>query len=80
MTGPLKAVVFWYWPAKTKRIAWKVTKPDLDNICKNLLDTLQDFGYFLNDSQIVWLEMQKYQGGDVPSGISVTLEQLEQLP
>ena len=60
LSGAVELVIEGYWPhlRKTrKRDVWrtvpKVSKPDLDNWAKGLIDCLVDAGYLESD-QIVW--------------------------
>lgn len=39
--------------------AWKDTKPDLDNLTKQVLDVLQSAGFYQNDAQIAVLKVSK---------------------
>lgn len=41
----------------------KDTKPDFDNLCKNVLDTMQDSGFYVNDSQIADIRVIKQWTG-----------------
>ena len=41
---------------------YKSTRPDLDNLLKNLQDYMTKFGYYADDSQIVVLCARKFYG------------------
>lgn len=70
LEGPLKAEIDFCYPAteKAKEImlrnsyGWypKATKPDCDNLSKQLLDVMQELGFYRNDSQIYVLLIQKF--------------------
>ena len=52
----------------------KVTKPDVDNLAKAILDALNGVAYE-DDSQVYWLEVKKWyveNGGTVGTWIEVT--------
>lgn len=70
MDGPMMAVIRAYYPipnsfSKTKRAQaidgklQPVTKPDLDNIAKSILDSLNQIAYS-DDARIVWMTVGKY--------------------
>ncbi len=84
LSGPLKLEVEIIWPFKKAtpkyvRARGKVhrdTKPDCDNIMKQISDALEWAGYFhVGDQQISELTCKKFHGED--SGIKVRLEELE---
>jgi len=68
LTGPLflHARCFWPCPVSKQRkrdpaqLEWRDQKPDLDNVCKSLMDGCNAIVY-ADDSQIVRLYMEKYQ-------------------
>lgn len=61
---PTKArVVFTYASKQKKRWGeFKTTKPDCDNLMKNLQDYMTKFGYYTDDNQLVHLDVQKFWG------------------
>jgi len=82
LAGPLRLdIVFQFpWrmaePKKNKRKARpKDTKPDFDNLCKQLCDVLQSMGFFVNDSQIADIHVRKVWT-DSP-GVQVFMEEME---
>jgi len=83
LSGPLRAtyVLTYPWRSSTSQRARKAgpmpkdTKPDCDNLGKNLSDTLQRSGFFANDSQIADLRIVK-QWGD-QAGVTVRLEGIQ---
>jgi len=62
--GPIELVVKWCFPIPKSRAvpdgAWKITKPDTDNMIKLFKDCLADAGYFVNDSRICSEINQKF--------------------
>jgi len=54
MEGPLSITISWAFELKScKKPQWKITRPDLDNLEKGLLDVLGKMGFFKDDAQIV---------------------------
>lgn len=51
---------------------YKPTRPDLDNLLKNLQDYLTTFGYYTDDSQIVVLCARKFYGNKNKIEIAIT--------
>lgn len=70
LVGPVRLhVAFWYpWRKsepkwrRAKGWAWKDTKPDDDNLRKQVSDVMEKCGFFTNDSQIAWGETTKQWG------------------
>lgn len=58
---PLKLSVTFFYAIKQKKRwwQWKTSRPDLDNLMKNLQDYMTKLRYYSDDSQIVWLEAKK---------------------
>lgn len=80
--GPLKARIGWVFPhlkstpkSKLDLNIWKVTRPDLDNMEKTILDTMTKQGFMLDDSQVVLKETFKMNGPDV--GMFIELSTLD---
>ena len=78
--GPIRAVMcfeFEYpknYSAKRKAATtWKNTKPDLDNLVKEISDSLNKIAYH-DDAQIVELFARKRFGSS--SGVTITIEDL----
>jgi len=66
-------IVFTY--AIKKKKAWgsyKPTRPDLDNLLKNLQDYMTKLGYYADDSQIVVLCVRKFYGEKNKIEIEIT--------
>lgn len=53
----------------------KDTRPDCDNLCKQMLDVMQDMGFFTNDWQVADVRIRKVWT-DSP-GVHVKMEELE---
>ena len=70
MEGPLRLTVTFEFPwraseSKKRRESgpmWKDTRPDVDNLTKQLADALESAGFFTNDAQIAYLEVCKLFG------------------
>ncbi|EQC90920.1 crossover junction endodeoxyribonuclease RusA [Lactococcus lactis subsp. lactis bv. diacetylactis str. TIFN2] len=58
---PLKLSVTFFYAIKQENRwwKWKTSRPDLDNLMKNLQDYMTKLRYYSDDSQIVWLEAKK---------------------
>ena len=58
---PLKLSVTFFYAIKQENRwwQWKTSRPDLDNLMKNLQDYMTKLCYYSDDSQIVWLEAKK---------------------
>lgn len=53
------SVIFKFHRTAAKYEDWKVTRPDLDNMLKLLIDSMMDLGILVDDSQIVGLTASK---------------------
>lgn len=81
LTGPLRLTVKWLFqgrPQKGAAHAWKTTRPDVDNLCKLLLDCMTRLKFWKDDSQVCSLIAEKFGVSSTYPGIYVKLEQLEQ--
>nr|WP_101913908.1 RusA family crossover junction endodeoxyribonuclease [Lactococcus lactis] len=58
---PLKLTVTFFYAIKQENRwwQWKTSRPDLDNLMKNLQDYMTKLRYYSDDSQIVWIEAKK---------------------
>lgn len=70
LKGPLRLEVIFSPPDKRRR--------DADNICKCLLDSLQNAEVFEDDSQIVDLRVIKKRPGQGEKGCLVRVEKVEE--
>lgn len=59
--GAVRVEIGLHYPAKRKKDigAPKVTRPDLDNMAKSIIDAAMAVGYFKDDSQICELHLSK---------------------
>ena len=59
---PLKLSVTFFYAIKQKKRwwQWKTSRPDLDNLMKNLQDYMTKLRYYEDDNQIVWIEAKKF--------------------
>ncbi|MBS4460503.1 RusA family crossover junction endodeoxyribonuclease [Lactococcus petauri] len=74
---PLILDVVFTYAIKQKKL-WgkhKQTRPDLDNLMKNLQDYMTKFGYYADDSQIVVLCARKFYGNK--NKIEIEIKELE---
>ena len=71
---PLILDVVFTYAIKQKRLwgEYKQTRPDLDNLMKNLQDYMTKFGYYADDSQIVVLCARKFYGNKNKIEIEIT--------
>lgn len=77
MAGPLFLSIDFDYPhtAESRRIGRQVrkpTRPDLDGVCKHLIDTLCAMGFFEDDGQVQQLHLSKWYA-DVPR-IRITIQ------
>ena len=59
---PIKLSIWFYYNIKEKR-KWgkpKISKPDVDNFAKAFIDQMTKTGFWLDDSQITSLHLEKY--------------------
>ena len=78
MIGPVGLMVSWCFPLKDdlKDGAWKVSKPDTDNMLKLLKDCMTELDFWYDDAQVCYeVNMKKY--GQI-SGIYVSVLELEE--
>lgn len=61
-----------------KKSGYKSTKPDLDNLLKSILDSLQIAGVITNDSRVVRIEAEKYWcRTESKEGIELVLKKMD---
>ncbi|MEG0327760.1 MAG: RusA family crossover junction endodeoxyribonuclease [Erysipelothrix sp.] len=77
MSGPVRLRVMWLYEEtqKYERGTYKVTKPDLDNVQKLLLDCMTDLGFWKDDAQVSSMLVEKMY--DKVPGIYIKIEELE---
>lgn len=78
LEGPIRLeVAFRYKPSRKKdQSAWKVTKPDTDNLIKTVKDVMTRLHFWKDDAQVCF-EMTKKAWGSDP-GIMVRIETMEE--
>ncbi len=84
LEGPLCVKLHAYYPwrkseSKRNRARGEIpkdTKPDADNIAKQVLDVLEAMGFFANDSQVTHLEVHK--AWTVRPSLAVWIIEMEQ--
>lgn len=76
LTGPLQLVISFEYETKDKKKfeSWKTSVPDCDNIVKPFIDCMTRTGFWMDDSQIVWLSVRKKWS--CAPGIWVTIKEL----
>ena len=64
LTGPLELSIKWVYKVKDKKKHGqpKTSVPDLDNIAKPFIDCMTKTGFWMDDSQIVKLKLEKWYG------------------
>ena len=77
LAGAVRLVVKWCFPAKDKHTdgAWKVTRPDTDNLQKLLKDCMTDVGFWNDDAQVCSEVIEKFWAS-IP-GIYIFASELE---
>ena len=77
LAGAVRLVVKWCFPAKEKHTdgAWKVTRPDTDNLQKLLKDCMTDVGFWNDDAQVCSEVIEKFWAS-IP-GIYIFASELE---
>ena len=78
MHGPLRCVVKWLYPTalRGRDGTYKQTRPDIDNMCKLLFDVMTELEFWVDDSQIASLVVEKFYS--VNPGIYIEIEKLEE--
>ena len=76
-TGAVRLVTTWCFPkGKQPDGAYKITKPDTDNLQKLLKDVMTDLGYWKDDA-LVASEITEKFWAEIP-GIYIRIEELEE--
>jgi Holliday junction resolvase RusA-like endonuclease len=85
IVGPCAVAMIFYLP-RPQRLETKsadpgrvphIARPDLDNLAKAVLDALTDDDWFMDDAQVVQLDLQKwYAARDSSVGAAVRILQL----
>ncbi len=77
LSGPLevKLAVSWFKKGLSEGEP-RITKPDVDNLAKLILDAMTKAGYWLDDKQVYNLNIAKFDGPI--SGLAVTVRQTQE--
>lgn len=72
--GPVSVKITWIFPTSNKRLydKPKVTRPDVDNMAKALLDVMTGM-YWKDDNQICELKLQKFWGSPEDAGTAIVV-------
>ena len=76
--GPIRLFIVLYFDKKSPKKLWgqyKITRPDVDNFCKALIDQMTQVGFWMDDAQIADLRIKKYYAEK--ASIYVEWEELE---
>lgn len=73
LEGPIRLTVKWLYPGRRDG-AYKMTRPDLDNSQKLLMDCMTDLGFWKDDAQVASLIAEKFF--NTRPGIYIKVEQL----
>ena len=60
--GALVEISFYYKTAKRLRGLPRLSRPDVDNMAKTVLDVMTKLGYWNDDSQVIQLKAGKFNG------------------
>lgn len=82
-TGAVELVIGWCYawrasePKKNRKLGYKycTTKPDVDNICKQLNDCMTRLGYWIDDALVAKLTFEKMWCEE--PHITITIRELE---
>lgn len=75
--GPVALTVSWHFPTKSHRDgAWRVTRPDTDNLEKLLKDCMTAAGFWKDDAQVCVENVSK-RWSRLRPGIGITVEELK---
>lgn len=76
-TGPVHVEIGWLYKNDSKEeLSWNISKPDLDNLEKDLLDCMTKLKFWKDDSQVCMKYTEKRWTQSVP-GIAIMVEELE---
>ena len=79
LVGGLSLRVMWLFPRGTHpHGAWRITKPDTDNLQKLLKDCMTKVGFWKDDAQVA-REIIEKRWSDEPCGIYIEIEPLEEV-
>lgn len=79
MKGGLSLRVLWLFPRGAHpHGAWRITKPDTDNLQKLLKDCMTRVGFWVDDAQVAREVIEK-RWSDEPCGIYIEIEPLTEV-
>ena len=79
LQGPVYLGVVWCFPDpdhKHRDGEWRTSRPDTDNLEKMLKDVMTKLGYWKDDAQVAWEDIQKRWTWQIP-GIAFLIRELE---
>jgi Holliday junction resolvase RusA-like endonuclease len=75
--GPCEVRVIFYMPKpKTVTRASPSVSPDLDKLCRSVLDSLSDAGVYEDDARVTLLNARKIYAQGIEPGASITVKAL----
>jgi Holliday junction resolvase RusA-like endonuclease len=75
--GPCEVIVSFYMPRpKTVTRPAPSVSPDLDKLCRSVLDSLSDAGVYADDSRVTRLNARKIYAQGIEPGASITVKAL----
>ena len=83
LDGPLRVELTFRMPrpAAAKKRAFPAVRPDIDKLCRAVLDALTSSGLIADDSRIVAMQATKlYATGPADTGVTVSLDVLDPSP
>ena len=66
----------YFTPTKNRRGKWKTTRPDCDNLVKILIDCMTKLGFWLDDSQVARLVVNKRYSNSEQAQITISWREL----
>ena len=66
----------YFTPTKKRRGKWKITRPDVDNIAKLLIDCMTKLGFWLDDAQVARLVVNKRYSNTEQAQITISWREL----
>ena len=66
----------YFTPTKKRRGKWKTTRPDCDNLVKILIDCMTKLGFWLDDSQVARLVVNKRYSNSEQAQITISWREL----
>lgn len=78
LEGALRMETGWWFPVSDRHAdgSWRAVKPDTDNLQKLLKDCMTDLGFWHDDAQVCWEQVEKKHS--VLPGIKIRITELKQ--